>query len=62
MANIDTEREQYTHTAGLSATPSGFDFEVDPQMDDHDLLIHHVAEHDSELYALDCCLGEMLGV
>ncbi len=59
MAELDTPRMQYNE---IIPTPQHHDFEVDTEMSDHDMLLHHVAQNDHELYALDCCLGEILGV
>lgn len=66
MAELDTERDNFSptthHNNGLIATPTEFDFEVDEQMQDHDLLLHHVVQHDHELYAFESSLSEILGV
>ncbi len=59
MAEIDTEQENYTQ---LQPTPNDFDFAIDESHTDQDLMIHHVAQHDPELYGLDCELSELLNV
>ncbi len=59
MAELDPEKQQYS---ALIQTPEDLDFEVDPTMEDHDMLLHHVVQHDHELYAIDSSLTEMLGV
>ncbi len=56
MADIDTERESYSQ---LLETPSEFDFAIDESHSDDDLMIHHVAQHDHELYSLDCAMSEL---
>ncbi len=60
MADIDTSLEQFTpkHLSedGILSTP------VNDEMDDHDMILHHVTQHDASLYALECCLSEILGV
>lgn len=62
MTKLDTPQEHYnTQQSTLISTPAEFDFAIDHTMDDHDLMLHHVAQHDPELYAMDCCLAEMLG-
>lgn len=57
MGNIDTEHELYDDQSDMLAS-----LNIDPNMSDHDMLMHHVAQHDHELYALDCCLSEILNV
>ncbi len=59
MAELDTEKFS-KHT--ITPTPEDLDFDVDPSMEDHDMLLHHVVQHDHELYALDSSLSELLGV
>lgn len=59
MTNIDTE-QMYNNE--ILPTPEHHDFEVDDAMEDHDMLLQHVTQHDHELYALDCCLGEIMSV
>lgn len=59
MAEIETQLEHFTpqhlESDPLLSTP------VSEEMSDHDMLLHHVTQHDHELYALDCCLSEMFG-
>ncbi len=57
MGNIDTVHEHYNEQSDALA-----DVEIDTEMNDHDMLIHHVAQYDHDLYALDCCLSEILNV
>ncbi|MFI3258770.1 MAG: hypothetical protein R3Y16_01600 [Rikenellaceae bacterium] len=66
MVEFDTETEEgemeraaEAEAVSLTPTPENFDFEVDHQMEDHDLFLTHVAQEDSELYALDCCMSEI---
>ncbi len=60
MTELDTTQNHFSdNSSALLATPESFDFELDHSMSDHDLLLHHVVEHDHSLYALDCCLGEL---
>ncbi|MFI3303925.1 MAG: hypothetical protein SNF68_03440 [Rikenellaceae bacterium] len=59
MAEIDTEQENYTQ---LTQTPSDLEFEIDESHSDDDLLVHHVAGYDHEIYGLDCTLKELLNV
>ncbi|MFR9620505.1 MAG: hypothetical protein SNH63_04690 [Rikenellaceae bacterium] len=57
MGKIDTEQEYYNQNTDALATA-----EISDQMSDHDMLLHHVTQHDHELYMLDCCLSEILNV
>ncbi len=59
MADFDTEKQ---HPTQLTPTPTDLNFEVDPSMEDHDMLLHHVVQHDHEMYAFDSSLNELLGV
>ncbi len=57
MANIDTELEHIT-PQHLEADPL-LSAPIGKEMSDHDMLLSHVTQQDHELYALDCCLGEL---
>lgn len=57
MGNFNTEHELYDEQSDMLA---GLD--IDSNMSDHDMLMNHVAQQDHELYALDCCLSEILNV
>ncbi|MFI3305693.1 MAG: hypothetical protein R3Y68_04180 [Rikenellaceae bacterium] len=59
MAEIDTERENYTQ---LLQTPAELDFVIDESHSDDELILHHVAQHDHELYGMDCSLTDLFGV
>ncbi len=62
MAELDSKNKTSRPTNTLLATPESFDFEVDEAMEDHDMLYHHVAQGDHELYAMDCCLSDMMSI
>ncbi len=65
MAQLDTktERTAQTQTAQNTLEQSApLDTHIEPDMDDHEMLLHHVTQHDPELYALDCALCDILGV
>ncbi|MFI3288991.1 MAG: hypothetical protein SNH55_06310 [Rikenellaceae bacterium] len=60
MAESDTQLEHFTpqhlENDPLLSAP------INEQMSDHDMLLHHVTQHDPELYAMDCCLSDMFGI
>lgn len=57
MGNIDIEHEFYNEQSDMLAG-----LQIDSSMSDHDMFLQHVAQHDHELYALDCCLSDILSV
>lgn len=58
MAELDTTFEHFTPEGSqqeeMLATP------INEEMEDHDFMMHHVAQGDAGLYALDCCLRDLL--
>ncbi len=60
MAQIDTQMEHFTpehlESDTLLSTP------VTESMTDEDMMLHHVSQGDHELYALHCCLSELMEV
>ncbi len=46
MTKIDTEQNFHNE---IMPTPEHHDFEVDAAMDDHEMLLQHVAQNDHEL-------------
>ncbi|MFI3328010.1 MAG: hypothetical protein SNH79_04725 [Rikenellaceae bacterium] len=56
MTQFDTEINTHIEESQPITT------EVQHDMDDHEMLLHHVTQHDHELYALDCALCDILGV
>ncbi len=53
MGQVDTERENwYVASEDIAG-------DIDSEMQDHEMLLHHVTQHDAELYALDCSLCDL---